>query len=232
MNEAIILAGGFGTRLSSLVKDVPKPMANVNGKPFLAYLLGYINKYNIKRVILSVGYKWEIIRKYFGFRYLGMDIVYAIEDKPLGTGGAIKNSLRYAYDTDVLVMNGDTFFKINLDHFFKLHKNNNSLFSIALKKVNNTSRYGTIVLNNNIIVSFKEKAEDGNSLINGGVYIINKEFYLSLADKEVFSLEKDFLETYYKSYNFYGFVFDDYFIDIGVPEDYLRAQDEFKELKY
>ncbi len=134
LEEAVILAGGLGTRLKSVIKDIPKPMAEVCGKPFLCYILDFLIKYEIKRVILSVGYKWEAIREFFGEQYKNINLVYAIEYEPLGTGGAIKNALKYVQDTEVFILNGDTLFNIDLSVFYSLHKNKNSNLSIALKK--------------------------------------------------------------------------------------------------
>jgi D-glycero-alpha-D-manno-heptose 1-phosphate guanylyltransferase len=134
VEEAVILAGGLGTRLKSVIKDIPKPMAEVCGKTFLCYILDFLIKYEIKRVILSVGYKWEAIREFFGEQYKSVNLVYAIEYEPLGTGGAIKNALKYVQDTEVFILNGNTLFNIDLSVFYSFHKNKNSNLSIALKK--------------------------------------------------------------------------------------------------
>jgi len=235
LKEAIILAGGLGTRLRGIIKDIPKPMAEVCGKPFLSYILEFLDKYEITRVILSVGYRWEVIKNFFGDSYKDIRLVYAIEEALLGTGGAIKNALKYIHDSEVFILNGDTFFNINLVSFYKLHKKKNSKLSVALKEVSFAGRYGVIEIDeNNRIISFFEKpfnSQESRFLINGGIYLLNKEFFNSLASEEKFSFERDFLEKYYKDYKFYGFSFDDYFIDIGVPEDYERAQKEFKKLR-
>jgi D-glycero-alpha-D-manno-heptose 1-phosphate guanylyltransferase len=178
IKEAIILAGGLGTRLRSVVNDIPKPMAEVCGKPFLSYILDFLIKYGIKRVILSVGYKWEAIREFFGEQYKSINLVYAIEYEPLGTGGAIKNALKYVRDTEVFILNGDTLFNIDLSVFYSLHKNKNSNLSIALKKMNFTERYGSVKIDeNNRIIDFSEKAQKFNILINGGIYLLNKNFF-------------------------------------------------------
>jgi D-glycero-alpha-D-manno-heptose 1-phosphate guanylyltransferase len=229
IEEAIILAGGLGTRLRSVIKDIPKPMAEISGKPFLAYLIDFLGKQKIKRVILSVGYKFEVIKDFFGNKYKDIDIYYAIEETPLGTGGAIKNALSGIYGNEVFIINGDTFFDIDLKDFYNLHKSKNSKLSIALKYMNFTDRYGTVEIDeNNKILAFHEKTQKYNALINGGVYLLNKFFFNSLTTQNRFSFEKDFLEKYYKNYEFYGFSFDKYFIDIGVPEDYNKAQKELK----
>jgi D-glycero-alpha-D-manno-heptose 1-phosphate guanylyltransferase len=230
IKEAIILAGGLGTRLWSVIKDIPKPMAEVCGRPFLCYILDFLHTQGIERVILSVGYKWEIIRNFFGNQYKNLKLEYAIENKPLGTGGGLKNALKYVCEEEVFVLNGDTFFDIDLNLFYNLHKSKNSKLSIALKKTENTERYGVVEIDeNNRIVSFLEKEKRVSGFINGGIYLLNKNFFNALSPEGNFSLEKDFLERFYRDYEFFGFPFDGFFIDIGAPEDYERAKKEFEK---
>lgn len=229
--EAIILAGGLGTRLRSVVADLPKPMADINGKPFLEYLLKFLKNNSIKKVILSVGYKYEVIKNYFGDSFDEIELAYSIEDEPLGTGGAIKKSLTYASCNDVIVLNGDTFFNINIKNLAKYHTEKKAPLSLALKKVSNNDRYGAVEINQNYrITGFKEKGKISSSdfLINAGFYAINKEKFLSIPMPDKFSFEKDFLEAYFSKIEIYGFVFDGYFIDIGIPEDYRKACEELK----
>jgi len=232
VREAVVLAGGLGTRLRGVVKDVPKPMADINGKPFLCYLFDYLISQGINRVILSVGYKWDVIKTYFSSKYEVLELEYAIEHKPLGTGGGLKNAISYSQLEDVFVLNGDTLFCINLSLFYKLHTEKNSKFSIALKKVEDASRYGTVEIDeSNTITGFLEKGNAKSGLINGGIYLVNKRFFLENSAQGYFSLEKDFLEVNYKKLRFYGFVFDGYFIDIGLPEDYERAKKELEKFQ-
>lgn len=227
--EAIILAGGFGTRLQTVVKDVPKPMAPINEKPFLEYIFSYLNKYDVKHVILSVGYKKEIIQNYFKKEFNNIKISYSNEDEPLGTGGAIKKALTYAVGNEILVLNGDTFFDISLDELNIKFKNENKVL-IALKEMNNIQRYGSIEINEKaIITNFKEKQFFNKAFINGGIYVLKKDIF-DRYDKDIFSFE-NFLENNFKDLNAKGIVFNDsYFIDIGIPEDYEKAQVDFKEL--
>ncbi len=232
IKEAIVLAGGLGTRLKSVVKDIPKPMADVNGKPFLEYLLRYLRKNSIERIILSVGYKWEVIRDYFGKSFENMELVYSVESEPLGTGGAIKRSLSFVNSDNIFILNGDTFFDINLKDFLAFHKKRNSVLSVALKSMKQFDRYGVVKIDkDNRIVAFKEKAYYKFGLINGGIYLLNKLFFRELNFESKFSFEKDLLEIYYKVYNFYGFPFEAYFVDIGIPEDYERAKRDFLLVK-
>ena len=176
--EVLILAGGLGTRLRSEVKDVPKCMAPVAGKPFLWYLLKDLNKYKeVTRVILSVGYlrefifKWiEGVRREFSFA-----IEYAIEEKPLGTGGGIKLALNQTVTNNVIVLNGDTYFAVNLNELMTVHLQNPSAVTLALKPMSNFDRYGRVIIDESDkrIVEFKEKEHCKEGLVNGGVYVIN-----------------------------------------------------------
>ncbi len=235
ITTAIILAGGFGTRLQSVVSDLPKPMAPVNDQPFLNYQLNYLKHYGIKKVILSLGYLPEKIKDYYGNNFNGLEIDYVIEKEPLGTGGGIRLALEKCEEEKVFILNGDSFFDVNLIEFYNRHLQNNSEISLALRKVSNAERYGTIEKNNeNRIISFKEKsgfAKEG--IINGGVYILDKKKYTALtpANKN-FSIEKDFFEKQLQAIQIKGFEFEGYFIDIGIPEDYTKAQHDLKGFKY
>ena len=228
IKEAIILAGGFGTRLQQVVKDVPKPMADINNKPFLEYLFHYLARYHLKKVVLSVAYKAEIIQDYFKDSFAGIDIEYAYEREPLGTGGGILNALKCCKTEQVLVINGDTFFNINLSELFDFHKANASQITLCLKRIKDAGRYGKVSLDNNcLITGFAEKKAGNNEgYINGGVYLMNRIVLESLNLPLKFSFEKDFLEKYYTKLPIFGWVSNSYFIDIGIPEDYKRAQDE------
>ncbi|MFN4234779.1 MAG: nucleotidyltransferase family protein [Bacteroidia bacterium] len=230
LKEALILAGGLGTRLQSVVSDVPKPMAQVAGKPFVEYILLYLHEFGIERVVFSIGYKAETFQKYFGENYQGIEIEYVIEKEPLGTGGALKYALEHCINNDILVLNGDTFFNIELDDLWIFHQLHQSDFTMALREVENAARYGTVKMNESgRITAFVEKqAIEEEGLINAGIYIINKSIFNSYQLPEKFSLEKDFLEKYLSNLNLFGCICEGYFIDIGIPEDYKKAQDDFK----
>lgn len=231
-NEAIILAGGAGTRLKSVVSQLPKPMAPVHGKPFLEYLLAYLAKNHITRVVLSVGYQSEHIQRYFGNRFGPVELHYAVEKEALGTGGGVKLALQRTLNNQVFVVNGDTLFNVDLQKISEFHRQHGASLTIALHKVNDGSRYGSITTNNeNRIIQFEEKKQDsGPSFINGGTYLLSKNCFLSVDLPRKFSFEKDFLETHYRQQAFYGLPFDDYFIDIGIPETYQKAQHDFLNL--
>ena len=228
-HEAIVLAGGFGTRLQQVINDVPKPMAPVNGKPFLTYVLTYLKKYGIHHVVLSVGHLHEVVENYFGAEWEGLKISYAVENEPLGTGGAIKFAFEKITGNEAVVLNGDTLFDVNLHEFYELHTKSKADISLTLRAVDDVSRYGTVQINReNMIVSFTEKgALTGTGNINGGIYLINKQVFKKISIfTEKFSMENDIFEKYYNTLPFFGFPFEGYFIDIGIPEDYERANKE------
>lgn len=227
IEEAIVLVGGLGTRIRGKIGDIPKPMAPLGDKPFLSYLLKLLIKQGIKKVVLAVGYKKEYIYEYFGNNYKDIKLIYSFEEENnlLGTGGAILKACEFIEGEYFFVFNGDTFFHIDLEAMSEFHKLKNSDITIALKPTEDASRYGSIELNeSDKIVKFIEKGKKGAGAINGGIYLISKSLFKSLILPEKFSFETDFLQKYYKTYNFYGIIFDRYFIDIGVPEDYERAK--------
>ncbi|MEI6575659.1 MAG: nucleotidyltransferase family protein [Bacteroidota bacterium] len=225
--EAIILAGGLGTRLQSVVSEMPKCMAPVAGKPFLAYVLERLVNEGLTHAILSVGYKHEMITSHIGNNYNGIPISYAIEYEPLGTGGGIRMAMAYAKEDNVFVLNGDTVFEVNLPLMDAYHQENDFDLTMALRQLEDTSRYGAVELEaNGSVVRFLEKGFfTGPGLINGGIYCIRRKSLLALDLPEKFSFEKDLLEK--NILNLGGFPSDAYFIDIGIPEDYERAQKEF-----
>lgn len=235
LTEAIILAGGFGTRLQAVVNDVPKPMAPINRIPFLNYVFDYLKFYKIQHVVLSTGYLSEKIVEFYKDEFKGIKISYAKEETPLGTGGGIRNAMTKCKTDDVLVLNGDSFFDVDIKVHYRNHIFKQADCTLALRKVNNAARYGTIQLGRlNRITAFKEKDnKEIEGLINGGVYILNRAIYLNKTETDsAFSIEKDFYEKKIKELNIFGFEYNGYFIDIGIPEDYKKAQDDFKGFKY
>ncbi len=234
LKEAIILAGGFGTRLQTVVSDVPKPMAPIINEPFLNYVFDYLKHYHIEHVVLSTGYLADKISEYYKNEYQGIKIFYTKEETPLGTGGGIRLAMEKCHTHHVLVLNGDSFFDVNLNQYFNQHISFHSDCSLALRKVDNAARYGTIKLEDGFIKAFKEKDSiEKEGLINGGVYIIDRELFLNKTETlKPFSIEKDFFETRINELNLMGFEYEGYFIDIGIPEDYNKAQDDFKGFKY
>jgi D-glycero-alpha-D-manno-heptose 1-phosphate guanylyltransferase len=227
--EAIVLAGGFGTRLQKVVSDVPKSMALINQRPFLEYLFDYLIAEGVDKVVLSVGYKHEIISDHFGDQYKSLPILYAIENEPLGTGGGIRLAMWKIESLRALVINGDSLFKVDYRALMDFHMKKKADATIALRKLNDTGRYGRVSVNrSNRITGFEEKGlSSGPGYINGGVYIIEKYFLMNPEFRGRFSMEKDCFERYYPYSDLFGFRAEGYFLDIGIPEDYLKAQHEF-----
>jgi len=227
--QAIILAGGFGTRLQSVVKNTPKPMALIHGKPFLAYLLDYLKSHGITKIILSVHYLREQIQDFFKVNYQGLDISYAIENQPLGTGGAIVNAFQYIDISEpVFVINGDTFLQLDYQAMFLQHQKTSPLITMALRKMVNCNRYGIVLTDRGKVIAFGEQGSSSPGLINAGVYLIKTSFFQEFpVTASAFSFEKDFLLHHINQLHPDAFITDDYFIDIGVPEDYARAVREF-----
>lgn len=230
--EAIILAGGFGTRLKSVISEVPKPMAPIGERPFLFYILNNLYEAKVSKIILATGFKGEMIRNYFGDSFHGIEIAYSPESKPLGTGGALIKAMDQTSGEDLLVLNGDTFFNISFKNFLHKHNKFSSDFSLALKKINNSDRYGTVLLEGSKIVGFREKQKCFTGLINGGIYLIKRAVLRNNSFPETFSLERDFLEKKVSELNFHGFPGAGYFIDIGIPEDYKKAMAKLRKLPF
>ena len=229
MTTAIVLAGGLGTRLRSVVSDVPKPMAQINGRPFLERLLEYWSAQGVTHFVLAVGYLAEIVIKHFGDEFRGIPISYSIEKEPLGTGGALLQALTFLDKNDItLVLNGDTFFQIPLSELVSSYeKNGNSGVQFSLMKTNNTDRYMGLDWNPETkkISSLTASPSQDFVYANGGVYLINPEDFIMGLGGTKSSLELDIFPTLFNSgVPFSGVPFGDAnFIDIGVPEDYHRA---------
>jgi D-glycero-alpha-D-manno-heptose 1-phosphate guanylyltransferase len=221
--EAIILAGGMGIRLRKTVPDVPKPMAPVNDKPFFFYLLKWIKQYQVDKIILSTGYKPECFYEYFGNLFENIPLIYVTEKKPLGTGGAVIKGLTQTTGNNILIVNGDTWFPIDLDRFYASHLNNKNRFTVALKRMKEFSRYGSVEISGDNIIRFHEKKFCSEGLINGGIYLVNRKYFESREFPVVFSLEEEILAKEAGTSLLKGMIFDDPFIDIGLPEDYQKA---------
>ncbi len=228
IREAIILAGGFGTRLQSVVADLPKPMAPVNQQPFLNYLLDFCIDAKIETVVLSVGYLYQKVIDCYGEQYKNLQLKYAIEEEPLGTGGAIQYAMQQCITEDILILNGDSYLGLNIKEFSKSHKARNAKFSMALKNMHHFDRYGSVSINeNNIVTQFNEKQFVEEGYINAGIYIIEMQSFLDLKLPKKFSFETDFLALYLKTWQFNAYKSNGLFIDIGIPEDFERAQGLF-----
>ncbi|WP_300796582.1 nucleotidyltransferase family protein [Helicobacter sp. UBA3407] len=219
--QAIVLAGGFGTRLKAVIKEIPKPMAPIGEKPFLEYILKYLKYQGVCSVILSVSYRYEAIQEYFQDNFLGLEILYSIEKEPLGTGGAIKQALELANRNPLFVLNGDTYFDVCLSN---LKFEEGSKICLGLKKMKNFERYGCVEINQKgRIEAFKEKEFRQEGFINGGVYLVDKSLFEGFSLENKFSFES-FLQNHFKELKASARVFEDFFIDIGISEDYELAK--------
>lgn len=224
--KAIILAGGKGTRLRGLVSEVPKPMAPVNGIPFLEIILNQLIRSGITEIVLSVGYKKELIAKYFGdgSRW-HVSLEYAVEDAPLGTGGAIRNAMNVCHDDEFLVLNGDSYFDIDISEFLVHHMQHEALVTLALVEMPDSGRYGSVRIGRyGEVESFLEKSQKSGGFVNAGIYLIKRTISRFLPAGSS-SFELDILPQLIGN-GLYGIPYKGYFTDIGTPEDYLRFRNE------
>jgi D-glycero-alpha-D-manno-heptose 1-phosphate guanylyltransferase len=229
IKTAIILAGGLGTRLRSAVADLPKCMAPVSGLPFIHFVIAALQKEGIENFIFSLGYKSEAIIEYANTHYASLKKKYVIETSPLGTGGAIKAACKEVTEKNVLVVNGDTLFLADMAALSSFHETHNAGCTIALKEMTAFDRYGAVEINaDQSIRAFKEKQFCKHGTINGGVYALTVSDLLKDSYPDVFSFEKEYLEKNTGTGKLYGVINNHYFIDIGIPEDYQRFQDEYK----
>ena len=227
--EAVILAGGLGTRLRSVVAELPKCMAPVAGRPFIDFVMEALMAQGIQRFILALGYRSEAIVEHVQKTYPQLQIKYSIEDEPLGTGGAIRRALSLAHSSAAVVANGDTLFPVDLKKGLQLLADNNADCVLHLKPMENFDRYGVVELNDQkAITAFQEKKHYEQGLINGGVYLMNVPAFLNENLPTKFSFEKEYLEALFTKRKMYGEVQDAYFIDIGIPADFERAQIELR----
>lgn len=224
--RAIVLAGGLGTRLRERVPDLPKPMAPIAGRPFLEYVLDGLLGAEVDEIVLAVGYKAESIQSHFGTTYRGLPIRYSVETSPLGTGGAIMQAIS-GNDRDAsLVLNGDTLLRIDYRALMAWYRQQPVQVAMVLRRVEDVSRYGAVLLEDGRVSGFAEKGRSGPGLINAGIYIVNAELFTGLGLPRQFSFEADVLQAHCSSLAPRAYVADCYFIDIGVPESLDRAQRE------
>ena len=223
--EAIVLAGGFGTRLRQAVSDLPKPMASIAGRPFMEILLAALARKGFTRVVLSLGFMSEKIIAHFGDHYAGMGLVYEVEPQPLGTGGAARAALVRCESDHVFVFNGDTYLDLEIDAVERQWQSRRKPIIVG-REVADTARYGRLLTNGNQVTGFAEKGAVGPGLINAGCYVLNRGQLDGFPLHSAFSLEADYLAKGVAEDPFDLFVTAGQFVDIGVPEDYARAQTE------
>jgi D-glycero-alpha-D-manno-heptose 1-phosphate guanylyltransferase len=225
--EAIVLAGGLGTRLRGVVDDVPKPMAPVQGRPFLAFVLDQLVAAGFKTAIFALGYRHEAIRSYFGADYRGLALRYSVEREPLGTGGAIRLACEQADARNVFVLNGDTYLELEFRAMLDAHARAKAELTIAICHVPDVARYGALEVDAGIVQGFLEKGRSGPGWINAGTYVLGPDLRARLRPQGAFSFEHDLLAPEVRSIQPLAFPASGLFIDIGVPKDYTRAQQIF-----
>jgi len=232
VKEAIILAGGLGFRLQSVNPVLPKSLVTVAGRPFMDYILEHLHQQGIEKFIFALGHRHGLMEAYindlpnkFGPAFV---VQFSIEDEPLGTGGAIKFACKKATEENVLIVNGDTLFKINIASLSAFHLLEHASCTLALKIMQDFDRYGVVEIDTaGQVHRFREKQYCKNGLINGGVYILNIPTFLQLNFPQHFSFEKDYLANQLSTQKIMGLVQDEYFIDIGIPEDLQKAEMDF-----
>jgi len=231
--DVLVLCGGLGTRLADVISDSPKPMAKIGKHPFLDILIEYIAVFGFKRFILCAGYKAKVIQEYYERKKSRLEILISKEEKPLGTGGAIKNAESLIQSNPFLVVNGDSFCCADLYKFVDFHTSKKALLSIALVNSKDAKDYGSVEIDSlDRIVRFNEKGKTGQSgIINTGIYLFSREVLSLMPSDESFSLEYDFFPKNIGR-EFYGYLETSFFIDIGTPERYEKAKQLLKDLPY
>ena len=225
LTEAIVLAGGLGTRLRSVVSDLPKAMAPVAGQPFLTYLLQFLQAHGLRRVVLAIGYKSDLIRGYFGAHFGSLELVYSVEEEPLGTGGAIRRAMSLVGEDVTLVLNGDTFLRLDYaDLLAAAAPYPDPPLVVALRRVPDAGRYGAAIVSGGRIQGFAARGTAGPGLINAGCYLVPRNIFQRYPMPAKFSWEHDLLEAHAAQLQPVALECDVPFIDIGVPEAFQQAQ--------
>ncbi len=224
-STAIILAGGKGTRLQSVLQDLPKPLAPVGGRPFLAWQLDHLARQGVQKVVLSIGYKADAFTESIGYQWQGMAIHHVREERPLGTGGAIRWAWQAVDEPWAWVLNGDTYTDFSWPALWAFHVASRARCTLALKQMTRFDRYGTVQIDRHgQITGFAEKQAVEVGLINAGVYLVDREMLHLGPEKESFSFEKEVLEVQCAIGGLAGMPVSGHFLDIGIPEDFHLAQ--------
>jgi NDP-sugar pyrophosphorylase family protein len=225
--QAIVLAGGLGTRLRGVVPDLPKPMAPVAGRPFLEWILDRLVDARFNSAVLAVGYRHEAIRDHFGDRYRGLALHYSVEDRPLGTGGAIRLAAKMVDGDPLFVLNGDTYLEVDYRAMLAAHVAAGASMTLAAYRVADVARYGSLDVRDGRVCGLVEKGTGGVGLINAGTYLVSRGVMEQMPADRAFSFEQDLLVPEVRTIRPLAFVAKGLFIDIGVPDDFTRAQKLF-----
>jgi len=225
--KAVILAGGRGTRLKEVLPDRPKAIAPVSGRPFLYYQLAFLARQGFTDIVLCVGYLHEQIRDYFqDGSSLGVRLTYSVENEPLGTAGALKHA-QHLLDETFLVLNGDTYLSVNLEDVINYHAQGPQVATLTLVYAEDAGQYGKVTINQSgYITVFAEKSVPGPGLINAGLYLFDPSVLECIPAGHAASLERETLPLLVEKRLLRGYVVEGYYVDIGTPETYLRAQRE------
>ncbi len=229
--EAIVLAGGKGTRLQSVVSDRPKPMAEVAGRPFVEWLLLALRAQGLRRVVLATGYKGEMVASYFGDGARpGLELAYAREDTPLGTGGAVRHALSLTTSARVLALNGDSFCPFDVGHLVATHEGRGAAATLWLVGMDDCRRYGAVErAGDGRVLSFREKSSNlGAGFINAGVYLFERATLDVIPAGQPVSLESDVFPDLIGR-GLYAAAGESPFLDIGTPESYGSAERFFAD---
>jgi D-glycero-alpha-D-manno-heptose 1-phosphate guanylyltransferase len=229
--DVLLLCGGLGKRLRSITGNKPKPMVEICGKPFLDILIGYIASFGFRRFILCTGYKSQLIKKHYDSADGNLNIVFSHEPKPLGTAGAVKNAQPLIRNSEFLVLNADSFCRIDFNKLLEFHREKNALATLALTRNASGQDYGSISIDGNGKVNnFQEKsAVKGKSLVNAGIYVFEKRILRFIPGNRKFSMEYDLFPGL-SGKNLYGYIIKNSFIDIGTPERYQKARKTLKKM--
>jgi D-glycero-alpha-D-manno-heptose 1-phosphate guanylyltransferase len=224
-DEIILLAGGKGSRLRSVLAATPKCLAPVNGQPFLQYLIQHYQQQGVRHFIFALGYLHELVEAYLEQQFPSLGKTIFIEGKPLDTGGAVRQSLAGVHGSSAFIANADTFIDVDLARMQEVYQRQRAKCTIAVQRVDHAGRFGTVIMNDEQrVTSFAEKQREGSGLINAGLYLIEKENFLQQTVDGTFSFERDYLVSATLRGEVFGVLTDGRFLDIGVPEDLARAE--------
>lgn len=229
--QAVLLAGGLGTRLRSVVSDRPKPMALIEGRPFMEYVVRQLSRHGVDHIIFALGYKGSMVEEYFGDGSgFEVKVSYAYEETLLGTAGAIKNAGRFVRDEYFYVLNADTYYQIDYSRLIRLREEKDLEMALVLREVPDVSRYGEASLTHGLLTGFNEKSSKPRpGIINGGVYLMKKKLLETIPEGKI-SLENQMIPEWMREgRRLGGLVNDGYFIDIGIPEAYFRFQEDVRK---